>query len=87
MMNSMNYKKPTGDPYVPWRSLDGREFSKVPDVETVALFAIRIVTFLAAISDLRSVRAMSGKDPAKAFRVNRRDTASRRRKCFFIHRT
>jgi len=26
---------------VPWRSLDGREFSKVPDVETLALFAIR----------------------------------------------
>ena len=36
-----SHKKPTGDPYVPWRSLDGREFSKVPDVETVALFAIR----------------------------------------------
>jgi len=36
-----SHKKPTGDPYVPWRSLDGHEFSKVPDVETVALFAIR----------------------------------------------
>jgi hypothetical protein len=36
-----SHKKPTGDPYVPWRSLDGREFSKVPDTETLTLFAIR----------------------------------------------
>jgi Prim-pol 4/Herpesviridae UL52/UL70 DNA primase len=36
-----SHKKPAGDPYVPWRSLDGREFSKTPDVETLALFAIR----------------------------------------------
>ena len=36
-----SHKKPTGDPYVPWRSLDGREFSKTPDVETLTLFAIR----------------------------------------------
>lgn len=36
-----SHKKPTGDPYVPWRSLDGQEFSKGPDVETLALFAVR----------------------------------------------
>lgn len=36
-----SHKKPTGDPYVPWRSLDGREFSKVPDLDTLALFAVR----------------------------------------------
>jgi hypothetical protein len=36
-----SHKKPTGDPYVPWRSLDGQEFSKTPNVETLALFAIR----------------------------------------------
>jgi len=36
-----SHKKPTGDPYVPWRSLDGREFSKVPDTETLTLFAVR----------------------------------------------
>lgn len=36
-----SHKKPTGDPYVPWRSLDGREFSKTPDVETLTLFAVR----------------------------------------------
>jgi Prim-pol 4/Herpesviridae UL52/UL70 DNA primase len=36
-----SHKKPTGDPYVPWRSLDGREFSKAPDLDTLALFAVR----------------------------------------------
>ena len=36
-----SHKKPTGDPYVPWRSLEGREFSKAPDGDTLALFAIR----------------------------------------------
>ena len=36
-----SHKKPTGDPYVPWRSLDGREFAKTHDVDTLALFAIR----------------------------------------------
>ena len=36
-----SHKKPNGDPYVPWRSLDGREFAKAPDAETLALFAIR----------------------------------------------
>ena len=36
-----SHKKPAGDPYVPWRALDGREFSKAPNVETLALFAVR----------------------------------------------
>ena len=37
-----SHKKPTGDPYVPWRTLDGsREFSKVPDANVLALFAVR----------------------------------------------
>jgi len=36
-----SHKKPTGDPYVPWRSLDGREFSKVANVDTLALFSVR----------------------------------------------
>jgi len=37
-----SHKKPTGDPYVPWRELgSGREFSKDPNVETLALFAVR----------------------------------------------
>ena len=37
-----SHKKPTGDPYVPWKSLDGKqEFQKTPDADTLALFAIR----------------------------------------------
>lgn len=37
-----SHKKPTGDPYIPWRQLDRPdEFSKVPNVETLALFAVR----------------------------------------------
>jgi len=36
-----SHKKPAGDPYVPWRALDGQEFSKAPNVETLALFAVR----------------------------------------------
>jgi hypothetical protein len=36
-----SHKKPTGDPYVPWRSLDGQEFSKVANVDTLALFSVR----------------------------------------------
>lgn len=36
-----SHKKPTGDPYVPWRSLDGREFTKEPSAEVLELFAIR----------------------------------------------
>ena len=36
-----SHKKPTGDPYIPWRQLDGPEFSKAPNVETLALFAVR----------------------------------------------
>ena len=37
-----SHKKPSGDPYVPWRSLDGREFSKEPNVETLKLFSVRV---------------------------------------------
>jgi Prim-pol 4/Herpesviridae UL52/UL70 DNA primase len=36
-----SHKKPSGDPYVPWRTLDGSEFSKEPNLETLALFSIR----------------------------------------------
>lgn len=36
-----SHKKPTGDPYMPWRDLDGTEFSKTPNVATLALFAVR----------------------------------------------
>jgi hypothetical protein len=36
-----SHKKPTGDPYVPWRFLDGREFPKEPSLDVLKLFAIR----------------------------------------------
>jgi hypothetical protein len=36
-----SHKKPTGDPYIPWKSLDGRVFTKEPDPEIVKLFAVR----------------------------------------------
>jgi hypothetical protein len=37
-----SHKKPTGDPYVPWRDLDGCEFSKIPNVDVLNLFAVRV---------------------------------------------
>ena len=36
-----SHKKPTGDPYIPWRSLDGRIFSKEPSTELLNLFSVR----------------------------------------------
>jgi hypothetical protein len=36
-----SHKKPSGDPYVPWKQLDGPDFSKEPNVETLALFSMR----------------------------------------------
>ena len=37
-----SHKKPTGDPYIPWRELQsGREFSKEPNVDILELFAVR----------------------------------------------
>lgn len=58
-----SHKKPTGDPYVPWRSLDGQEFSKVPDVETLALFAIRTEETL----QLGEVEALRDTEPLEEF--------------------
>jgi hypothetical protein len=36
-----SHKKPTGDPYVPWRSLDGVILQKEPSVDAMDLFAVR----------------------------------------------
>jgi len=37
-----SYKKPAGDPYIPWRQLNStREFSKTPTVEILELFSVR----------------------------------------------
>jgi len=37
-----SHKKPSGDPYIPWRSLDGQEFSKEPSPQILKLFSIRV---------------------------------------------
>jgi hypothetical protein len=36
-----SHKKPTGDPYIPWKSLGGEIFSKEPDTGILELFSIR----------------------------------------------
>jgi len=37
-----SHKKPTGDPYIPWKQLGSdREFSKSPSVEILELFSVR----------------------------------------------
>lgn len=36
-----SHKKPSGDPYVPWRELNGPDLPKEPSVENLALFAVR----------------------------------------------
>ena len=36
-----SHKKPTGDPYVPWRDLNGTSFAKEPSVDVLTLFAVR----------------------------------------------
>jgi len=37
-----SHKKPSGDPYIPWRSLDGQEFSKEPNDAVLKLFSVRV---------------------------------------------
>jgi len=36
-----SHKKPSGDPYIPWRDLNGNEFLKEPSYEILRLFSIR----------------------------------------------
>jgi len=36
-----SHKKPSGDPYIPWKIVEGEEFSKEPNFETLKLFSIR----------------------------------------------
>lgn len=45
-------KKPTGDPYIPWKILGSPELSKEPNVEILELFCIR-TNIEASISNLR----------------------------------
>lgn len=37
-----SHKRPTGDPYTPWKMLNGTVFSKDPSAETLELFAVRV---------------------------------------------
>ncbi len=52
-----SHKKPTGDPYIPWKDLDGREFSKTPSVDVLDLFAVRIP------EDARTIEVLSDNTP------------------------
>lgn len=36
-----SHKKPSGDPYVPWKDLDGADLSKTPDPVMLELFSVR----------------------------------------------
>ena len=40
-----SHKKPSGDPYIPWRELGGREFTKEPNAEILELFSIRCASY------------------------------------------
>jgi hypothetical protein len=37
-----SHKKPSGDPYIPWKSLSGQEFSKEPNADILKLFSVRV---------------------------------------------
>jgi hypothetical protein len=37
-----SHKKPSGDPYIPWKILSGHEFSKEPNAEILKLFSVRV---------------------------------------------
>lgn len=57
-----SHKKPAGDPYIPWRELNGQmEFSKTPCVEILDLFAIRIP------EDVRSKEVLTDSAPLEEF--------------------
>lgn len=56
-----SHKKPTGDPYVPWRDLDGNEFTKTPNVEILELFAVRTA------EDVRQSEVLENNGPLEEF--------------------
>lgn len=77
-----SHKKPTGDPYVPWRNLDGtREFPKVPDESTLALFAVRTEEAASQRETLENIepleeyiqRYLEGQTRAKVKKVQRHE--------------
>lgn len=77
-----SHKKPTGDPYVPWRQLGTDvEFSKAPNAETLGLFAVRtdetarIAETLQNTTQLEQFirRYIEGQERARVKKVQRRD--------------
>jgi hypothetical protein len=36
-----SHKKPSGDPYIPWKQLDGPDFQREPNADVLELFSIR----------------------------------------------
>lgn len=56
-----SHKKPTGDPYIPWRSIDGRAFSKDPDPVILKLFSIR--TF----DEAKTTEVLEDNEPLEGF--------------------
>jgi Prim-pol 4/Herpesviridae UL52/UL70 DNA primase len=76
-----SHKKPTGDPYVPWRQLHGPELPKEPSVEYLRLFAVRTdeppkdAEILANISHLEEFiqRYLPGQRKARIKKVQRHE--------------
>ena len=57
-----SHKKPTGDPYVPWRELNtGHEFARSPNVDVLDLFSVRIP------EDTRSIEILTDSGPLEEF--------------------
>lgn len=80
-----SHKKPTGDPYVPWKELetDG-EFSKVPTVEMLELCSVRTSETVRPVEILQDAsslerfvqRYLSGQEHARIKRVQRNGPTS-----------
>lgn len=76
-----SHKKPTGDPYVPWRDLAGGELPKTPSADTIALFAVRTdepprpTEELAECSGIQEYiqKYMAGQEMAKVCKVQRHE--------------
>ena len=74
-----SHKKPTGDPYTPWRELGGPDFPKAPNSETLALFAIRTDETPRVAKTLKSIdslehfvqRYLEGQGSARIRKVQR----------------
>jgi hypothetical protein len=56
-----SHKKPTGDPYIPWKALGAEQFAKDPDPEILALFAVR------TDEESRSTEVLEDNEPLERF--------------------